>query len=68
MILRFLRTTPSASPDFPFQPGQRIQVTKLTAEMRAWIKDGSAEIVREAPTESTDEPDPERAVTQKGRP
>jgi len=68
MILRFLRTTPSSSPDFPFQPGQRIAVTKLTAEMRAWIKDGAAEVVRGEALEVSDEPDPDDAVTPKGRP
>jgi len=68
MILKFLRTTPSASPEFPFQPGQRIAVTKLTAEMRAWIKDGAAELIRDDGTpDTTDEPAaPERATTIKG--
>jgi hypothetical protein len=42
MRLRFVQTTPSDRPDFPFQPGQIIVVTKLTPEMLRWIKEGRA--------------------------
>ena len=38
MKIRFLRTTPSAVPAYPFQAGQIIEVEKLTEEMRAWLK------------------------------
>jgi len=70
MILRFLTLVPSLSPDAPFQPGQQIHVQTLTPEMRAWLKDGSAELIREDtdPADAVaDAPDVERAVTKKGR-
>ena len=66
MILRFLRTTASASPEYPFQAGQRIHVTKLTAEMRVWIKEGAAEVERDGSAEVADQPRAEQAITQKG--
>jgi len=70
MKLRFLRTTPSETPDFPFQPGQVIYVDVLDDEMRKWVDDGSAEVVRDDSdndSETTDAPDVDRAVTKKGR-
>ncbi len=45
MELKFLRTTPSASPDAPFQAGQIINVETLLPEMRQWIRDGAAVLV-----------------------
>lgn len=47
MTLRFLALVESAAPDFPFQVGQQIAVTKLTAEMQRWIREGRAELVRD---------------------
>jgi hypothetical protein len=63
MTIRFLRTTASESPDYPFQAGQTIAVAKLTAEMRAWLKNGDAEVVKDAPELAT-VVDAERAVTR----
>lgn len=66
MILKFLHTTPSQNPDFPFQAGQRIEVPKLTPEMRGWIKDGFAVLVGEEIATAVVEPT-ERAVVRKGK-
>jgi hypothetical protein len=68
MRIRFLQTTPSASPDHPFLPGQVIEVTKLTAEMRSWLKasgDSSprAELLKDEPERAVVQVR-ERAVTQ----
>jgi hypothetical protein len=40
--VRFLQTTPSASPDFPFQAGQVITLSRLTPEIRQWLNDARA--------------------------
>jgi hypothetical protein len=66
MQLRFRQTTPSLSPDRPFQPGQVITISKLTAEMRRWLKDGMAELVPEVP-EVADRPAGERAIVPPAR-
>lgn len=67
MQIRFLHTTESAAPGYPFQAGQVITLTKLTAEARRWIADGLAELVREDGEVPT-LPAIERAVTtRKGR-
>lgn len=55
MHLRFLQTTPSAHPEFPFQPGQVIHLVRLTPELRQWIATGHAEIVRDEPETAVDE-------------
>lgn len=49
MKIRFLHTTPSARPEYPFQAGQVIEVEKQTAEIRGWLKENRAEIVKETP-------------------
>lgn len=49
MRIRFMQTTPSACPDAPFQAGQVIEAPSLTHEIRAWIKEGSAIVLPEAP-------------------
>jgi len=49
MTIRFLQTTPSAKPGFPFQPGQVITLTGMTREARQWLKDGRVEVVKEVP-------------------
>ncbi len=67
MTLRFLQTTPSASPGFPFQPGQVITVDRPTPEMRQWLKAGFAEVVKEEP-EIEVTAHQERAVLPRGRP
>lgn len=59
MTIRFLQTTPSMNPERPFQPGQIIHLTKLTPELRTWIKLGHAELVREDPEKAV-----EKAVTR----
>jgi len=69
MKLRFLRTTAAANPEYPFQAGQIIVVEALSDEMRAWLADGSAELVRDDnDNELADASDVEKSVTQKGRP
>lgn len=62
MKLRFLQTTPSSNPDFPFQPGQTIELARLTADLRKWIKHGHAEVVRDDSTETAVAPKGEKAV------
>jgi len=52
MRIRFLEATESMQPGYPFLRGQVIEVTKLTPEMRAWLKvrpDGTAraEVVKD---------------------
>lgn len=61
MRLRFVQMVPSSNPDFPFQAGQIIYVSKLSAEMKRWLKDGLAVAVPE-PAEAAVVEDPERAV------
>jgi len=56
MKIRFVEITPSLTPGFPFQPGQTIEVAKLTPELRKWIKEGHAVLVKQDP--------PEHAVTE----
>ncbi len=67
MTLRFLQTTPSASPDFPFQAGQVVKdLPRLSPEMRQWIRDGVAELIRdEEPIEAVVVPALEHAVSRK---
>ena len=55
MKLRFQCVVPSSNPDYPFQPGQVIDVEKPTAEMKRWLKDGKVIPVHEPDT-------PEHAV------
>jgi hypothetical protein len=66
MRLRFLQTTSSASPGFPFQAGQIIAVPRLTSEHKRWIASGHAELVKE-PSETAVAVDAERAVTEEPR-
>lgn len=47
MTIRFLETTPSAHPDYPFQAGQVIRLPRMTPTLRAWLKEGKAELVKE---------------------
>lgn len=42
MRIKFLETTPSDAPEYPFQAGQIITVQSLTAQYRRWVKDGRA--------------------------
>lgn len=60
MRIRFLQTTPSASPDHPFQPGQTIEVSKLTQEMRSWLKSADGHQPRAVLLKD----EPERAVVR----
>ena len=71
MRIRFLQTTPSDSPDAPFQAGQTIEVATLTAAMRAWltpVRDGLplAVLLPEAPEAAMLEP-AERAVQPRSK-
>lgn len=49
MRVKFLRTVPSGSPDFPFQAGQIIVLPKLTAEVRQWLADEAAVLLADEP-------------------
>lgn len=64
MRIRFLQTTASQNPNFPFQAGQVIALDRLTPEARQWIKDGRAEVVLDSP-EAAVQPAGERAVQPK---
>lgn len=66
MVLRFLLTTASQAPEYPFLAGQTITVSALTPEMRQWIKDGRAELVQDEPETATVGPH-ERAVQKPGK-
>lgn len=67
MTLRFLDLVPSAAPDYPFLPGQSIQVTRLTAEMRQWVRSGKATVVGDEEPELATVAPGERAVLPKGK-
>lgn len=67
MRLRFRQTTPSDAPDVPFQPGQIIAVAALTETMRAWLVDGQAELLPDAPEEAAVIVAPERAVQKRAK-
>jgi hypothetical protein len=45
MRLKFLQTTPSDNPNFPFQAGQVVDVDELSPSMRAAIASGAAVLV-----------------------
>jgi hypothetical protein len=66
MVLRFLMTTASQAPGYPFMAGQEITVSDLTAEMRQWVADGRAEIVSDVPELATLAPH-EQAIVKRGR-
>lgn len=66
MRLKFLQTVESSAPGFPFQAGQTIHVSKLTAEMRQWVKDGRAVVLPEIP-ETPAAPEGERAVLPRAK-
>jgi hypothetical protein len=52
--IKFLETTPSENPDFPFQPGQVIRVSKLSPSLRKAIQAHQALLLKD---------EPERAIT-----
>lgn len=54
MTLRFLMTTASQHPEYPFQAGQVIHLSGLTPEFRRWLSEGRVELVKDT--------EPERAV------
>jgi hypothetical protein len=45
--LRFLVTTASQRPEFPFQAGQEIVLTGLTPEVQSWLRGGLVVVVPE---------------------
>jgi hypothetical protein len=54
MRLRFLQTTASDRPEFPFQAGQIIEVSsRLTPEMLRWLKEGVAIALEDAAEAAT---------------
>jgi hypothetical protein len=72
MRIRFLEVTESAQPGYPFLKGQVVEVTKLTAEMRAWLKrrpDGTAraEVVKDVAPDAAVTESPEAAVLPPAR-
>lgn len=52
MRIRFLETTPSDRPDFPFQVGQVIEWPDLDDTVQRWLESGIAEVVPESAAES----------------
>jgi hypothetical protein len=66
MTIRFLATTPSDAPEFPFQPGQEIPVPEVTDRVARWLRDGLAVVVREEPELATVAVS-ERAVMRHGK-
>jgi hypothetical protein len=67
MRIRFLHTTASSNPHYPFQAGQIIEVPELTREMRNWLKSGGAEVLPEIEPEAAVVGADERAVEAKPR-
>lgn len=45
MRIRFLETTASAHPQYPFQAGQIITLPRLSPEMRQWLREGRVEVL-----------------------
>lgn len=68
MKIRFLQNSPSSNPEFPFQAGQIITTPSLTAEMRAALDAGTAEVLAEEPELAMQGPATEAAVQKRGRP
>lgn len=66
MKLRFMQTTASDSPEYPFQAGQIIEVPGLTRTMRGWLRDGWAVLVDE-PEAAVMGAAPERATVARPR-
>ncbi len=66
MTIRFLATTPSDAPDFPFLAGQEIPVPSVTERVARWIREGLAVVVREEP-ELAIVAVTEQAVTRRGK-
>lgn len=52
MKIRFLLTTASDSPEFPFVAGQVIHVDHLRSHMRKWLRDGNAELLPDVQPEA----------------
>jgi hypothetical protein len=68
MTIRFLQTTPSESPEYPFQAGQVITVACPSPYLLSLLDGKRAEAVRTDETERAVEPSAERAEpAQKGR-
>jgi hypothetical protein len=65
MQVRFLEVTPSSVPEFSFMPGQVINLAGMTPEVRKWLREGRAELVRETPME-TATVEPEELATVGG--
>lgn len=71
MKIRFLGTTPSSRPEYPFQAGQVIEVAELTDEIRGWLvtqPNGyrQAEVV-DAPLQTASVTAPDRAVQPRAK-
>jgi hypothetical protein len=67
--IRFLRTTPSANPDVPFQAGQIIEVRTLTDELKAFLDGGDpcAVVLSDPPLEAATVGAPEHAVRPRAK-
>jgi hypothetical protein len=65
--VRFLQTTPSASPDFPFQAGQVITLSRLTPEIRQWLNDARAVLLDDEPEAAALGDAPQQAVEPRPR-
>ena len=69
MVIRFLQTTPSETPDYPFQAGQVISVACPSPYLLSLVDGVRAELVRTDESERAIEPDREQPepFQQKGR-
>ena len=67
MRLKFLQTTTSDNPNFPFQAGQVVDVADLSPSMRAALETGSAVLVSDPGPEAAVVSAPERAVLPRAK-
>jgi len=67
MTIRFLETTPSEHPDFPFVAGQIIYVDAPSRFLLKLIKDKRAQVIRTDDTERAIAPETEQPEPTRGR-
>lgn len=64
ITVRCLALVESDAEGFPFQPGQVIRVPRLTPTLKAAVRDGRAEIVRDVRVEAAINEPREQAITR----
>ena len=62
-MIKFLQTTPSDNPDFPFQAGQIVDLP-MSKRVQQWITDGFAVVIAPAREEKTVLGGPEETATE----